>query len=214
MARPPIRNLVTPWGTLEGSLVHARGTFTGNRGALRNLEGVPSTSHRWITCTLERTTRRTLRPVRYTRLFFLDEAVALAAGHRPCAQCRPKAFEAYCASVRKTLASDIDAVLLSQRRSSRVSISRSRLAEMPDGVMVSGDDALALLLWQGTLWAWSHTGYTPAPSCAAQLIVLTPRQSVIALTRGYRVTPHPSLLLTAREQAGETDHRDLPKNVL
>src|ERR1700758_506204 len=95
----PLRNRVTPWGEIIA--VPARGTFMGNRGgALHNEQRVivrPYASRRWITCVLEfRGRQRTvMSPNRYTELFFLDEAVAFAAGHRPCAECRRERFAAF-----------------------------------------------------------------------------------------------------------------------
>src|SRR5581483_1503003 len=95
----PLQNRVDPFGALFRS--PARGTFMGNRGgALHNEEREivrQYKSRRWIACVLEfRGRRRTvMSPRRYTELFFLDEAVALAAGHRPCAECRRERFNAF-----------------------------------------------------------------------------------------------------------------------
>src|SRR3984885_2974236 len=95
----PLQNRVDPFGNLIRTL--ARGTLMGNRGgALHNIEReivCSYKSRRWITCVLEfRGRHRTVMSEgRYTELFFLDEAVALAAGHRPCAECRRKRFNAF-----------------------------------------------------------------------------------------------------------------------
>src|SRR5579863_5757723 len=100
----PLQNRVSPWGEIFAST--ARGTFMGNRGGQlydeeRKIVRQYST-RRWITCVLEFKGRRrvVMSPGRYTELFFLDEAVALAAGHRPCAECRRRRFnefkEAWC----------------------------------------------------------------------------------------------------------------------
>ena len=94
----PLQNRVDPHGAIFRS--PARGTFMGNRGALHNdrQEIVrPFKVERWIACVLEFKGRQrtVMAPGRYTELFFLDEAVALAAGHRPCAECRRDRFNAF-----------------------------------------------------------------------------------------------------------------------
>jgi hypothetical protein len=95
----PLRNRVTPFARIEA--VAARGLFMGQRGCLhderRTLISETWKHKAWIVCLLEfRGNRRTvMAPRRYTELFFLDEAVALAAGHRPCAYCRRAAFDAF-----------------------------------------------------------------------------------------------------------------------
>src|SRR5580700_6521211 len=95
----PLQNRVDPFGALFRT--DARGTMMGNRGgALHNSEREIIRSYksrRWIACVLEfRGRRRTVMSERrYTELFFLDEAVALAAGHRPCAECRRERFNAF-----------------------------------------------------------------------------------------------------------------------
>jgi hypothetical protein len=94
---PPARNRVTPLGEIVA--IPLRGAFTGNRGILhRGREIVRShAGDLWITCALEfrGRWREQWRPHHYTHLFFHDEAVSLAAGHRPCAECRRAAYEAY-----------------------------------------------------------------------------------------------------------------------
>src|ERR1035438_2779229 len=94
----PLQNRVAPSGEIFAS---ARGTFMGNRGGAIHNDGRQIVrqyaSRRWITCLLEFKGRRrtVMSPNRYTELFFLDEAVALAAGHRPCAECRRARFNAF-----------------------------------------------------------------------------------------------------------------------
>src|SRR5262249_8002464 len=98
----PLQNRVDPCGVIFES--PARGTLMGNRGgALHNDQRVivrKFKNQRWITCLLEFRGRRrsVMSPGRYTELFFLDEAVALAAGHRPCAECRRERYNAFKAS--------------------------------------------------------------------------------------------------------------------
>src|SRR5882672_787550 len=95
----PLQNRVDPFGNIFRT--SARGTMMGNRGgALHNADREivrPYKSRRWIACVLEFRGRRrvVMSPNRYTELFFLDEAVAFAAGHRPCAECRRERYNAF-----------------------------------------------------------------------------------------------------------------------
>ena len=87
----PYQNKVDPWGNIHA--VKSRGMFLGNRGVLHNENQQIVASHRikgWVTCLLEfkDRKRKVMSPNRYTELFFLDEATAFSAGHRPCAECR------------------------------------------------------------------------------------------------------------------------------
>src|SRR5262245_6485047 len=94
----PRQNRVTPWGEIVA--MPERGTLMGNRGLLHDAEGQimrPWRERRWIICLLDFKGRRrsVMSPGLYTELFFLDEATALAAGHRPCAECRRERFNAF-----------------------------------------------------------------------------------------------------------------------
>ena len=95
----PRQNRVTPFGEITAT--PERGTFLGNRGVLHDAEGNIKRGwkvKRWLVCVLEFKGRKrtVMTPNRYTELFFLDEATALAAGHRPCAECRHARFIAFC----------------------------------------------------------------------------------------------------------------------
>src|SRR5579884_3965447 len=100
MRRPmPRQNRVTPFG--EIITTSERGTFMGNRGVLHDAEGRIGRAwqvKRWLVCVLEFRGRHrmVMTPGRYTELFFLDEATALAAGHRPCFECRRQRFLDFC----------------------------------------------------------------------------------------------------------------------
>src|SRR5262245_60707583 len=94
----PLQNRVDPYGKLHAAA--ERGHWMGNRGVLHNREKrivAFSRSPRWITCVLELKgiRREVFSPNRYSELFFLDEATSLAAGHRPCAECRRKRYEEF-----------------------------------------------------------------------------------------------------------------------
>lgn len=206
----PLQNRVTPRGEIVR--LAARGTFMGNRGGVlhgENREIVrPYAGRRWIACILEFKGRRriVMSPNRYTELFFLDEAVALAAGHRPCAECRRDRFNAFKdAWIRAQnprvsgflYADEMDRELQRariDRRKGKVTW-RARMESLPDGtfVQIAGS---ALLVWGGALLQWSPEGYRnkQARSGDAKVEVLTPEPIVRCLGHGYRPEIHLSAL--------------------
>src|SRR3954453_3806627 len=134
----PLQNRVTPLGELVA--VPERGLLYGNRGVLHDSEGRIRRrfqGRRWIACRLEFRGRRRhplLQPGRYTELFFLDEATALAAGHRPCAECRREDYRRFVALWQElhpgeTRADAIDARLHAERLAGT---HRARLDSLPD----------------------------------------------------------------------------------
>lgn len=200
----PLRNRVTPAGDLIAT--ECRGTMYGNRGVLHNDDLELVRRHqvrRWLVCVLEfrGRQRKIMQPRRYTELFFLDEAVALAAGHRPCAECRYADYRSFRAAwtaargVRaEPAADDIDLVLHGQRcpvDGVRVTY-QAPLRDLPDGVFIAWSDD-PWLLRDGQLLRWTPAGYTdrrdPFDGPAA---VLTPRSTVDTIRAGYRPTVHPS----------------------
>jgi hypothetical protein len=204
-------NRVTPFGEIVATT--ERGTMMGNRGILHDAEGRirrPWQVRRWLLCVLEfRGRHRTvMAPGRYTELFFLDEATGLAAGHRPCFECRRGRFlafrDAWSVGDRQVMgpgpirAATIDDRLHAERtapgRSKR--LFTADIDELPDGVFVTldGADGGAHLIWGGDLLAWSPGGYMgrrPRPIVAA-VSVLTPRSTVAAIRAGYTPEVHPS----------------------
>jgi len=200
----PLRNRVTPAGELIAT-VH-RGTMYGNRGVLHNDDLALVRRYqvrRWLVCVLEFRGRRRplLRPGRYTELFFLDEAVALAAGHRPCAECRYLAYQSFRAAWATALAlpaepaaDDIDQVLHRERRlagGARVTYP-APLRELPDGAFIVRDGD-AWLVSGGGLRRWTPAGYTDRVNqFDGPAAVLTPRATVAAIRAGYRPLLHPS----------------------
>ena len=200
----PLQNRVTPFGELIAT--PARGTLMGNRGCLHDAARRirrPFAVKRWIACVLEfkGRHRHVMMPGQYTELFFLDEATALAAGHRPCAECqraRYDLFRAHWAGRGRPLpsADDMDDVLHAERldRHRAKRAYAGRLARLPSGAMVAADDGHAYLVQDGMVYRWTPGGYTggerwpPDTRCR----VLTPRSIVRALTRGYPVTVHDS----------------------
>ncbi len=210
----PLQNRVTPWG--EIICTPARGTLFGNRGGCFHTEAqelLPVTrwkGNRWIACLLEfkGRHRELMQPNRYTELFFLDEATALAAGHRPCAQCRWADFnrfiDAWLAGnadfgIERARCTDaIDRLLHGERvtpRREKVTY-EARLGELPDGAIVAhAGSEDAWLLWRGRLHRWTPAGYTDAQSAApaGDVRVLTPRSVIRAIAAGYSPMVHPSL---------------------
>ncbi|HEY1188188.1 MAG TPA: hypothetical protein VGE74_11050 [Gemmata sp.] len=205
MPRP---NRVTPLGEIVA--VPDRGLFMGNRGCLHDGEGTIRRSwqqERWIVCLTEFKGRKraVMTPGHYTELFFLDEATALAAGHRPCAACRRGRFDAF----RRALVTGTESEpLLSaveidrQLHTQRVAPDRSKrthaasLDALPDGVFVllSSGDRIPYLVLGDSLLAWTAGGYADRgerPRGAA-VEVLTPELTVRAIQGGYVLELHPS----------------------
>lgn len=206
----PRRNRVDPWGDL---VEHpARGLFTGNRGCLVDDHENVVRHHRaglpWITCELDFRARRVglARPHRWTPLFFLDDAVALAAGHRPCGECRRAAYAAYrdavsaAAGAQKPLtAPELNKRLADERlrpgrgidRAADRRTWRAPIGELPDGTVVL-DAHRRSCLWMGeSLRPFAFDGWGAAgPVRDGWVDVLTPPMSVSALGRGFEPTLH------------------------
>ncbi len=174
----------------------------GNRGILHDDTGHIVRHHAsslWIICELSfRGWRaRQWEPHHYTPLFFHDEAVALAAGHRPCALCRREAYQGFRAAVAQTeggtamlAAKALDHRLHQERlvpRTSRQNARRLAWHDLPDGAFVLVDGA-PNLLWGNRIIPWTPEGYAvgrPAPQ-RGDVDVLTPLTTLAALRGGYR----------------------------
>lgn len=203
----PRRNRVTPFGEIIAT--EARGLLYGNRGVLHDDAGTlvrPWQGRRWIACVLEFKGRRRplMRPGRFTELFFLDEATALAAGHRPCAECRRPDFLRFRQAWMQTqgrgdvpLVDVMDRVLQGERvgpgRTKR--LHDTTLGELPDGAMIARDDHAWLVL-DGALLRWSAGGYGERRILPGSTGVqaLTPPSIVEIIRAGYRPGIHPSAL--------------------
>jgi hypothetical protein len=197
----PLQNRVTPAGELIAT-AH-RGTMYGNRGVLHNEELALVRRHqvrRWLVCVLEFRGRRRpiLRPRRYTELFFLDEAVALAAGHRPCAECRHGDYQSFLTAWTAALglaerpsADDVDLVLHGQRGlvdGARVTYP-APVSGLPDGVFVVHEDEYWLV--SDGLYRWTPAGYADRiDKFDGPAAVLTPRATVETIRAGYRPLVH------------------------
>ena len=202
----PLQNRVTPFGELVA--VEGRGLLMGNRGILHDEARRivrPWQVRRWIACvtTFRGRRRQVMRPHSYTELFFIDEATAFAAGHRPCAECRHADYQHFkatwaAAHGEPASASQMDDVLHADRLEGRGASQRQRthraeIGTLPDGVFI-GLEGSAWLLWRGELLAWSAAAYTvrrPAPK-AGDVPVLTPRALVAVFRAGYVPGVHPS----------------------
>lgn len=209
------QNRVTPEGEI---IAHpGRGLFMGNRGILHDGGGrivAPFRHRNWVCCvTAFRGRNRTvMAPGRYTELFFLDEAVALAAGHRPCGECRRQDYAAFRASWAAATgdglpdAPEMDRALHAARIAPRKCTQRTfeaEIGDLPDGTFIRAESGPAVILG-GRLLPWSPEGYgTPRPRPATgRVTVLTPAPSVAVLRAGYRPVLHPSALAAAAAPAG------------
>ncbi len=192
----PLQNRVDPFGQLVA--VDARGGWMGNRGLLHDAGQRirrPFRLKAWLICVLEFKDRRrtVMSPGLYTELFFLDEATALAAGHRPCAECRRAdylRFKAAAEAGRGAVfprAADMDAVLHADRidPAGGKRTWRAPVADLPDGVFIVSDGE-PWLKRAGRLHRWAASGYTDSrPLQTGEAEVLTPRLTVEALSAGY-----------------------------
>jgi len=203
----PLQNRVDPFGLIHA--VPERGLLMGNRGGCfhteeRTLKPTHWKTRQWITCVLDFKDRQRalMSEGLYTELFFLDEATALAAGHRPCYECRyadakrfrealvrsgvfhyrPKASD-----LSDAIAGEIQAVLKGKSEREVVAI-----ADLPDGAMFT-TGSTAYLKWQNRAHAWRFDGYGAPSELPEKAVRLTPHITCQALTHGYTPALHPSL---------------------
>jgi hypothetical protein len=202
----PLQNRVTPFGAL--SATPARGTFMGNRGGrfhtdARTLTARRWASRQWICCVLDfKGRQRDVWGRYYTELFFLDEPTALAAGHRPCFECRRKEAQAFAASWQQALrlpappkAGEMDDVLHAERLRGRAKrLHRHKIDALPDGAFVALEEG-AFAVRGDALLRWTPDGYDTRrqrPRGVA-VDVLTPPAILTVLSAGYRPHWHPSV---------------------
>jgi hypothetical protein len=208
MTLMPLQNRVTPFGEIIA--IPHRGLFTGNRGiihdpATRTLLGRRWTTKAWLVCRCDfKGRRRQVMATRsWTELFFLDEATALAAGHRPCFFCRRADAEAFRGAwaagqgMTSPRASVIDAVLHAERmagRTRRLHPIGDDPAGLPDGTMVQAGDA-GFAIVGGRARQWSPAGYLAPVAMPREARLLTPPSTVRALRAGFRPVLHPSAVV-------------------
>lgn len=205
----PLQNRVTPDGRIIAT--PERGLMMGNRGgAFHRADGTigptPWASRQWICCVLafKGRRRKLMQPNRYTELFFLDEATALAAGHRPCFECRradavrfAEAWASAHALPQRPSAPEMDLVLHRDRLAPArgKAVFEADIATLPDGACIRLDaDGPPYLIAAKKLFPWSFSGYGPPRqrSHSGLVHVLTPASIVAVLSAGYRPMLHPS----------------------
>jgi hypothetical protein len=199
----PLPNRVTPFGDLAA--VSARGLFMGNRGGRFHADGKTLTARRWasrqwICCVLDfKGRQRDVWGRFYTELFFLDEPTALAAGHRPCFECRRKDAEAFAEAWREAhrlrtrpKAFEMDEVLHRERLQGRAKrVHRHKIDDLPDGAMIAlGEGAFAVR--GDALLRWTPEGYDAREKRPRGIAVaaLTPPAILAALSAGYEPRWH------------------------
>jgi len=201
----PLQNRVTPLGEILA--IPERGLFMGNRGiihdpATRSLLKRRWTTKAWIVCLCDYDGRRRtpMAGRSWTELFFLDEATALAAGHRPCFFCRREAAERFRAAwargnaVALPKAAAMDAVLHGERltgKAKRMHPIPGPARDLPDGTMLWADGD-CYLVSSGRIFRWSPGGYRPVLTSPRHPQLLTPPSTVRTLAAGYRPVLHPS----------------------
>jgi hypothetical protein len=201
----PLQNRVDPFGELIA--MPARGLFMGNRGgrihtADRKLGKRRWASKQWICCVLQFKNRhRAVWGRSYTELFFLDEVTALAAGHRPCFECRRKEANEFAGRWQQAFkldapphAPEMDEVLHDERLEGRQKrLYEAPLDDLPDGAMIALDGE-AFAVRGDLLLHWMPNGYDArkARPRGAAVSVLTPPSIVAVLKAGYRPHWHPS----------------------
>lgn len=199
----PLQNRVTPTGDIIAT--PHRAMFTGNRGiihdpATKTLLKKRWSTPAWLTCTCEfRGRRREVMAQRsWTELFFLDEATALAAGHRPCFYCRRDDANRFRAAwekgnrVHDVRMHDIDTVLHHERLDHGKKRLHALLVPfdlLPEGAMVQRGEA-SFLIMQGRALLWSPAGYTVAGHLPGDATLLTPPSTLRTLNAGYQPVLH------------------------
>ncbi len=218
MQRSPLQNRVDPYGKLNAHMSKAS-TLMGNRGILHNddQEVVKQwVGSAWVTCLLHVSglnrnpdKKGLFRPGNYSELFFLDEATAFSAGHRPCSYCRRARYNEFKAAWLQANSSaisakqfhsikDIDRHLHAERAiggGGKMTFSTT-FSKLPSGTFVELDSK-PYLLWNGSMRPWSFTGYgaaTPISNAEAQVTVLTPRSTVATFLLGFMPDVHASVI--------------------
>lgn len=193
------QNRVDPLGNFHA--VPARGTLMGNRGILHDDTQTIVRYHQhrnWVTCvqSYKDVKRSIMAPRSYTELFFLDEATAFAAGHRPCARCRRERYREFTNAWRRThgapevgrpIRDTIDRALHAHRidAKKRQITFEAPVESLPDGTMFSdGDDVM--LIWRGRHLLWSFEGYkNRTRQASGNVMALTPRPLVAIFKNGF-----------------------------
>jgi hypothetical protein len=209
----PLQNRVSPFSVLVAT--PERGFWTGNRGVIHNAHQQIVKNHAvkyWITCVLryKNYQRTVMSPNRWTELFFLDEATAFAAGHRPCGFCRHADFKRFknlwlaANGAQHSLSPNpkmdtIDALIHADRLDEKghQRTFKAELSTLPDGSFVAPKgDSKACLWYNGNLFEWSFSGYTKLGVFEKNQIVtvLTPQSFISVFRLGYVPEVHISAI--------------------
>jgi len=212
----PLQNRVNPFGKIIAT--PDRGMFTGNRGILHNDHQQlikDYTLKAWITCTLnyKNVKREVMKGRKWTELFFLDEATAFAAGHRPCAFCRNETYKHFKKIwlaenqsffvVENDSVKTIDNILHLERMTSdrKKKTHPYKLSELPDGSFFARTEEIneqlynAYLWYNGKTWQWNSSGYSmpETPKLNETVNALTPPSIIRCFRNGYQPVLHHSL---------------------
>ncbi len=203
-----LQNRVDPFGEIHA--VESRGMYLGNRGVLHNENKEIVTIYKsksWITCLLsfKGTKREIMSKGRYTELFFLDEATAFSAGHRPCAKCRRKRYNefkekwlrvnGYRLNGATTNIAHIDKIIHQERIHEKQKVTFvAKLNSLPDGSMVQINNA-PHIVWSGHLHKWSFAGYSASDFriTGKDVKVLTPKSFVSLFADNFIPEVHSSI---------------------
>jgi hypothetical protein len=196
-----LQNRVDPQGKII--CTGARGAWMGNRGQLHDQGKTilrPFKLKAWLICLLQFKDRhrQVMAPNLYTELFFMDEATAFAAGHRPCYECRRAAYDTFKSYWlkgnpgygfnNKTSIREIDEVLHNERidhKKTKITF-ESHPADLPDGTFIWFKEQ-AFLIAGNLIYPWTSFGYEPGqPMPDHKVSVLTPQSTVNAFLAGYR----------------------------
>ena len=204
----PLQNRVNPNGELKA--VKSRGAFLGNRGIIHNDEReiiAPFKIKGWVTCQLEFKGRKRelMAKGRYTELFFLDEATAFSAGHRPCAECRrtrynefkEKWLEANQSLLldNSTSIANIDKIIHRDRINKKQKVTyQDKMHLLPKGTMIE-INSIQYLIWNNKVFKWTFEGYEPTNINITNndVTILTPKSYVEMFKKGFTPTVHSSL---------------------
>ncbi len=174
-------NQIDPYGEGHQLNNHRAATFTGNRDY----------GDSWIVCEMDPKWARDDQ--KYERLFFLDEATALAAGFRPCNRCRRKSLEAFRETWNEAVDAEQRTAQIDRQLREEGTVRRSAPAtELPAGAMIRFDGD-AYLIVDGAMRKWSFDGYGPREDLPPRRVeVITPASTVAVLAAGYEPQLHPS----------------------
>ncbi|MFA6711884.1 MAG: hypothetical protein WCS33_04140 [Candidatus Caldatribacteriota bacterium] len=203
----PLQNRVNPNGGIEA--VKSRGAFLGNRGIIHNEKKEiisPFKIKGWVTCQLEFKGRKRelMTKGKYTELFFLDEATAFSAGHRPCAECRRARYNEFktkwleanqsLLNDNSTSIANIDKIIHQDRINKKQKVTyQEKMNLLPNGTMIE-IDSIQYLIWKNKIFKWTFEGYEPTIINISNndVVVLTPKSYVEMFKKGFIPTVHSS----------------------